>query len=152
MARNLDNLFHLLEDSVKILLKLLQFFVPFESILPQPGSRAGNSVQFPQSAASPICAGLHKCTTLKIQKNTNTNTNTNAIQNTIRNVVRKKTGLCGKNSQTGGRGLTQTHSIFFSVFSNSGAYKMAKKIFKKTIKKCEHSQTGNFSHIIPFFF
>ena len=69
LARNLDNLFHLLEDSVNILLKLIQFFVPFESILPQPGSRAGNSVQFPQSAASPICAGLHKCTTLKIQKN-----------------------------------------------------------------------------------
>ena len=49
----------------------------------------------------------------------------------------KKTGLCGENSQTGGRGLTQTHSIFFSVFSNSGAYKMA----KKTVKKCENSQT-----------
>ena len=36
-------------------------------------------------------------------------------------MVRKKTRLCGKNSQRGGRGLTQTHSIFFSVFSNSGA-------------------------------
>ena len=45
----------------------------------------------------------------------------------LRNVVRKKTGLCGENSQRGGRGLTQTHSIFFSLFSNSGAYKMAKK-------------------------
>ena len=45
----------------------------------------------------------------------------------------KKTGLCGKNSQTGGRGLTQTHSIFFSVFSNSGAYKMAKN-GKKNVK------------------
>ena len=43
-----------------------------------------------------------------------------------------------ENSQSGGRGLTQTHSIFFSVFSNSGAYKMA----KKTVKKCENSQTG----------
>ena len=39
----------------------------------------------------------------------------------------EKTGLCGENSQRGGRGLTQTHPIFFSVFSNSGAYKMAKK-------------------------
>ena len=39
---------------------------------------------------------------------------------------RKKTGLWGENSQRGGRGLTQTHSIFFSVFSNSGAYKIAK--------------------------
>ena len=33
----------------------------------------------------------------------------------------KKTGFCVENSQTGG-GLTQTHSIFFSIFSNSGAY------------------------------
>ena len=39
----------------------------------------------------------------------------------------KKMGLCGENSQRGGRGLTQTCSIFFPVFSNSGAYKMAKK-------------------------
>ena len=38
---------------------------------------------------------------------------------------REKTGLCGKNSQTEGGGLTQTHSIFFTAFSNSGAYKMA---------------------------
>ena len=43
----------------------------------------------------------------------------------------KKTGLCGENSQRGGRDLTQTHSIFFSAFSNSGAYKMAKKNSKK---------------------
>ena len=53
------------------------------------------------------------------------------LANDIRNAVRKKTGLCGKKSQRGGRGLTQTHSIFFSVFSNSGAYKMAKKTVKK---------------------
>ena len=33
----------------------------------------------------------------------------------------KKTGFCGRNSQTGGSGLTQTHSIFFQFFSNSGA-------------------------------
>ena len=32
----------------------------------------------------------------------------------------------GKIPKGGGRGLTQTHSIFFSVFSNSGAYKMEK--------------------------
>ena len=38
---------------------------------------------------------------------------------------KQKTGLCGKNSQTEGGGLTQTHSIFFTAFSNSGAYKMA---------------------------
>ena len=114
MARNLVNIFHPLEDSVKILLKLLQFFVPFESILPQRGSRAGNSVQFPQSAASPICAGLHKCTTLKIQKNTNTNTNTNAIQNTIRNVVRKKRNYVEKNLKLGGNLSQQRGGVTYS--------------------------------------
>ena len=58
----------------------------------------------------------------------------------------------------GGRGLTQTHSIFFSVFSNSGAYKMAKKYLKKTVKNVKIPNLGeggpplgNFSHIIPFF-
>ena len=70
----------------------------------------------------------------------------------------EKNGIMwGKFPKGGGRGLTPTHSIFFSVFFNSGAYKMA----KKTVKKCENSQTGgrggdgsplgNFSHIIPFF-
>ena len=36
----------------------------------------------------------------------------------------------GKIPKGGGRGLTQTHTIFFSVFFNSGAYKMAKKTVK----------------------
>ena len=39
----------------------------------------------------------------------------------------KKNGIMWGKFPKGGRGLTQTHSIFFSVFSNSGAYKMAKK-------------------------
>ena len=39
----------------------------------------------------------------------------------------KKNGIMWEKIPKGGRGLTQTHSIFFSVFSNSGAYKMAKK-------------------------
>ena len=78
----------------------------------------------------------------------------------VRDVVRKKTGLCGKNSQTGGMGLTQTHYIFFCFFS-SGAYNMAKKYFENNGKKGENSLIGrvggggpphgNFSHIIPFF-
>ena len=70
-------------------------------------------------------------------------------------MVIKKRDYVGKIPKGGG--LAETHSIFFSVFSNSGAYKMA----KKTVKKCENSRTGgwggggpplgNFSHIIPFF-
>ena len=48
--------------------------------------------------------------------------------NALRVVVRKKRDYVGKIHKGGGRrGLTQTHSILFSVFSNSGAYKMAKK-------------------------
>ena len=39
-------------------------------------------------------------------------------------------------------GLTQTHSIFFSVFSNSGAYKMAKKYLKKTVKNVKIPKLG----------
>ena len=58
MARNLDNLFHLLEDSVKILLKLLQFFAQLSPYCPSV-DLVQATVQFPQSAASPICAGLH---------------------------------------------------------------------------------------------
>ena len=53
-------------------------------------------------------------------------------------MVRKKTGLCGQISLRGGRGLTQTHSIFFSVFSISGAYKMA----KKTVKNVKITKLG----------
>ena len=54
----------------------------------------------------------------------------------------KKNGIMWEKIPKGGRGLTQTHSIFFSVFSNSGAYKMAKKYLKTNGKKCENSQTG----------
>ena len=50
-----------------------------------------------------------------------------SLQNQLRIVVRKKRDYVEKIPKGGGRGLTPTHSIFFSVFfSNSGAYKMAK--------------------------
>ena len=42
-----------------------------------------------------------------------------ADQEEVRDALREKTGLCGKNSQTGGRGLTQTHylmSIYQIIF------------------------------------
>ena len=46
--------------------------------------------------------------------------------NVLRVVIReKKRDYVGKIPKLRGGGLTQTHSIFFTAFSNSGAYKMA---------------------------
>ena len=70
----------------------------------------------------------------------------------IRKAVRKKGDYVGKIPKGGGRG-DQNPSIFFSVFSNSGAY-------NKSGKKCGNSQTGGggsatwefFPHNPVFFF
>ena len=50
----------------------------------------------------------------------------NNINNDKGRCQKRKRDYVGKIPKLG-VGLTQTHSIFFSVFSNSGAYKMANK-------------------------
>ena len=52
------------------------------------------------------------------------NRQTTVSLETMDRCQRKKRDYVGKIPNLGG-GLTQTHSIFFTVFSNSGAYKMA---------------------------
>ena len=52
----------------------------------------------------------------------------------VRDVIRKKTGLCGKNSQTGGVGLTQTHflmSTYQVIFGMPKWFWGAKTCFTK---------------------
>ena len=108
-----------------------------------------SAIFFHRKLYQDIKNNIPKCLTCKytktqIHKNTNTNTQIQFELNLQISLTcaiflkrkwyqdlnkercqKQKTGLCGKNSQTEGGGLTQTHSIFFTAFSNSGAYKMA---------------------------